>query len=199
MPETYLAITTTDTNAVTYVLLAQQNLYQSPCPKYPFAMIAHHAVNYVLPGGQFDPADETPAAGAVRELQENTNVQLQEKDLTLLMNDNDVWAFTAAVNADSIKPDDINALIESGGVTARKINNVCWTTLEDAFGRLGNKPEYQILPWVTNQIVTALNAGFTKEMINENANESHLFFAQALAHLLLDNTSNEPAPEKKAS
>jgi 8-oxo-dGTP pyrophosphatase MutT (NUDIX family) len=194
----YLALTRTGAHGGDEVLLAQKNIYLPPCGKYQYATIAGHAVQCVLPGGRIQPG-ETPAAAAVREFFEDTGVELSPSDLHPLLDDGDqFWTFTTRVSSAQVDVDAINAQLPSGKFGSLKFNNLLWSPVESAPARLGNHESYKALPWVSQQITRALQAGFSRELIGMRANESHVEFTRAIAKLMLETyaplTAQAPAP-----
>ncbi|MEZ4400144.1 MAG: hypothetical protein R3B06_09005 [Kofleriaceae bacterium] len=165
------------------VLLAQKNIYLPPHGRYQFATVGRNAVQYVVPGGVVG-AGEQAADAAVRELGD-LGVKLTTSALSPLCAD-DTDTFFQAVNPPGIDADAINLAINEGRTGSLAYNHVRWFSVEMAPCALGNKPEYQQLPWVSTQLMRALNAGFARDLITMRANANHLRYARGLAQLLLD-------------
>lgn len=191
MADAYVAIQRVS-RGITEVLLAQNNLYLPPRGKYPYATIARNAVQYVIPGGRIQPG-EPPAAAALRTVFEDIGVQLTAASLQPLVSDPDSDWFYKVTNPAGLDVDAINAQLADGRTASLKINNVQWVPLELASGKLGNKDDYQALPWVAPQILRALNAGFSREVIEMRANESCTRYTRALDQLMLDAYGTPPA------
>lgn len=180
------------------VLLAQKSIYLPPHRRYEFATIARNAVQYVIPGGRVDVANkEDPAHAAVREFYESTNLTINQAALKLLYSEHG-HQFFVVKNVPHIDVEGINAALAEGKMHSLLYNNFMWVSLDYAQCKLGNKVEYQALPWVMNQVVRALNAGFSKELIGGRANEHHGVFTRALARLILglfEDTQQQQAPQ----
>ncbi|MBL8627229.1 MAG: NUDIX hydrolase [Myxococcales bacterium] len=173
------------------VLLAQKNIYLPPHGRYQFATVGRNAVQYVVPGGAVGPGEQ-PADAALRELTD-LGVKLAPAALAPLCADATDTFFQAA-NPPGVDVDAINLAINEGRTGSLAYNHVRWFPVEMATCALGNKPEYQQLPWVSAQLMRALNAGFARDLITSRANASHLRYARGLAQLLLDVLSPKTAP-----
>jgi len=169
------------------VLLGQRNIYLPPHGRFQYAGISRNAVQYVLPGGKVEPG-ETIERTALREFFEATGVELSAQALTPFYTDAEDAFFRVDYEHAHGHHDieHINLAIAEGRTASLAFNHVAWFTIEAAQGALGNKPEYQQLPWVAPQLMRALNAGFNGEYINLRANDPYVRFARALAQLLLD-------------
>lgn len=168
------------------VLLGQKNIYLPPHGRFQFAAIGRNAVQFVLPGGTVAPGENIERA-AIREFHEATGVELHAHALVPFYHDLEDTFFR--VEYDHGHHHDvelINLAINEGRTASQAYNHFAWFTIEGAQCAMGNKLEYQQLPWVTAQILRAMNAGFAGEYINLRANDSHVRFARALAQLLLD-------------
>jgi ADP-ribose pyrophosphatase YjhB (NUDIX family) len=184
MADAYLAVQRVSRGA-SDILLAQKNIYLPPHGKYQYASIARNAVQYVIPGGRIQPGEQ-PAAAAVRELFEDTGVQIPATSLQqVIAEPGSYWVYKVTNPAD-LDVDAINAALADGRTGSLKVNNVVWAPLDQAPCRFGNKDEYQALPWVATQILRALNAGFSREVIGLRANEPHTRYTRACAQLILD-------------
>lgn len=177
------------------VLMGQKNIYEPPCGKYQFATIAHNAAQYVLPGGFIQPGEQ-PADAAVRGFYESTGVKIPASRLQPLLSEPGEYTFfQVQLQPGELNLGAVNDALANGQTGAQRFNNFIWTSLDDAPCRLGNKESYQALPWVSEQIVRALSAGFSREIINLRANESSVPFVRALAQLILDVLGpQKPAP-----
>lgn len=169
------------------VLLGQHNIYLPPHGRFQYAGIARNAVQYVLPGGKVEPG-ETIERTAVREFHEATGVELAMQALVPFYADPEDTFFRVDYDHAHGHHDveHINLAIAEGRTASMAYNHFAWFTIEAAQCALGNKAEYQQLPWVPPQLMRALNAGFNGEYINMRANDGHARFARALAQLLLD-------------
>jgi ADP-ribose pyrophosphatase YjhB (NUDIX family) len=180
------------------VLLGQKNIYLPPHGRFQFAAIGRNAVQYVLPGGVVAPG-ETIERAAIREFHEATGVELHASALKLFYSDSTAGDHFFRVDYDHARGHHgvelINLAIGEGRTASLAYNHFAWFTIESAQCALGNKHEYQQLPWVTGQIMRALNAGFSGEYINMRANDNHARFACALAKLLLDVLEPRPHGE----
>ncbi|MBN8466727.1 NUDIX hydrolase [Corallococcus exiguus] len=178
---------------VSELLLAQKNIYLPPHGRYQFAAVARNAVQYVIPGGRVQPG-ETPLQAAVREFQEDSGLTLPVATVKPLFTDGQEFAFFRVVNPPGLSVEQLNVQLAEGRTGSLKFSNLRWVSLEDAPSVFGNKDAYKTLPWVSVQVMRALNAGFSKEWINQRANEPHARFVKAVAHLILDTPVVEPAP-----
>lgn len=169
------------------VLLGQRNIYLPPHGRFQFAAISRNAVQYVLPGGKVEPGDSLERT-ALREFHETTGVELSVGALTPFYTDSEDAFFRVDYEHAHGHHDveHINLAIAEGRTPSLAFNHFAWFTIEAAQCALGNKPEYQQLPWVAPQLMRALNAGFSGEYINMRANDPHARFARAMAQLLLD-------------
>lgn len=172
------------------ILLGQKNIYLPPHGRYQYASIARNAVQFVVPGGRVQPG-ERHAAAAVREFYEDTGVEVPIDEIQPLIaegaeSDAESYTFFKVINPADIDLDAINAALAEGRASSQKLNSVQWVPLEQALSKLGNKEAYQALPWVTNQVVRALNAGFSREVIGMRANDPYLRFTRACAQAVLD-------------
>src|SRR5262249_40175843 len=126
------------------VLLAQRNLFLPPTERYEWAAIAHHAVQYIFPGGKVQPG-EPPLEAAVRELYEDSGVEVPRPMLRLLANVGDD-VFFEAVAPISFEIGRVNGALAQGAAVSAKTNNFSWVPLDGASTWLGIKPESQHLP-----------------------------------------------------
>lgn len=192
MADAYLAVQRMS-RGTSDILLAQKNIYLPPHGKYQYASIARNAVQYVIPGGRIQPGEQ-PAAAAVRELFEDTGVQIPAASLQPLIADPGSYWFFKVTNPAELDVEAINAALADGRTGSLKFNNMQWAALDQAPCRFGNKEDYQALPWVATQILRALNAGFSREVIGLRANEPHVRHTRACAQLILD-TYGPVAPQ----
>ena len=171
------------------IWLAFVGVADAQSERFQFAAIGRNAVQYVVPGGVVAPG-ETIERAAIREFHEATGVELHQSALKLFYSDSDSGDHFFLVDYDHARGHHgielINLAISEGRTASLAYNHFAWFTIENAQCALGNKHEYQQLPWVTGQIMRALNAGFSGEYINMRANDSHIRFARALAQLLID-------------
>ncbi len=160
------------------ILLAQRNIYLPPSDRYEHAAIAHHAAQYVIPGGRIAPG-ERAADAAVRELYEDTGVQLAASSAQPLCVVGE-RSFFAVRDPQGIELGRINAALAKGAARSAKTNNMTWVSVDSAASWFGMKMEYQQLPWVTAQITRAVQVGFTRAHIGPRVNEPHDVFVQAM-------------------
>jgi 8-oxo-dGTP pyrophosphatase MutT (NUDIX family) len=160
------------------ILLAQRNVLLPPNDTYDHAAIARHAAQYVIPGGKIAPG-ELPLDAAVRELHEDTGVRVQAKDVQPLCVAGDRSFFHAAAPRE-LELGHVNAELQRGGMRSAKSNHLVWVSVDNAASWFGMKTEYQHLPWVTQQIARALEAGFTREHIAPRVIDAHAMFVQAV-------------------
>lgn len=163
------------------ILLAQRNIYLPPSELYDFASLAHHAAQYVIPGGRETPGEQ-PMAAAIRELCEDTGVELPILSVRLLCVVGE-RSFYEARDASGLELGLINAALRDGSARSAKHNHFAWVSLDAAAGWFGVKPEYQFLPWVVEQIERAVRAGFTQKQITRRISESPAPFVEALTRL----------------
>ncbi|QSQ21952.1 NUDIX hydrolase [Pyxidicoccus parkwayensis] len=197
MPHAYLAVLRAG-NGTCELLLGQKNIFLPPHGRYQYAAIPRNALQYILPGGRVQ-AGESPEDAAVREFFEDTGVKIPTSSLTPLFTEGSDVSFFQTSSPPDLDLAAANAALTEGRAQSMKFNNLAWMSLEQAFGRFGRKPEYQSLPWVTTQIVRALNAGFSRELIGHRANESHQVFTKAVAHLLLNTLQPGTSPQELAA
>jgi ADP-ribose pyrophosphatase YjhB (NUDIX family) len=180
-PHSYLLVRR-NTDRGEQVLLAQRNLYLPPTERYPFAALALHATQYVLPGGA-QRAGEQPLEAAVRELGEDTGVEIPILTVRLLCVVGE-RSFYEVRDPSGIDLGLINSSLRDGSARSAKTQNMAWVAIESAASWMGMKTEYQYLPWVTEQIMRAVKAGFTKEMIQRRVMAPHDAFVEALNRAL---------------
>lgn len=169
------------------VMLGQRNIYLPPHGRFQFAAISRNAVQYVLPGGRVEPGESADRT-ALREFHESTGVELATAALVPFYQDAEDAFFLVDYDHAHGHHDieHINLAIAEGRTQSLAFNHFAWFGIETAQCALGNKAEYQQLPWVAPQLMRAINAGFSGEYINMRANDSHVRFARAIAQLLLD-------------
>jgi ADP-ribose pyrophosphatase YjhB (NUDIX family) len=163
------------------ILLAQRNIYLPPNDTYQYASVAHHAAQYAIPGGR-ENAGEQPMAAAIRELAEDTGVELQILTVRLLCVVGE-RSFYEARDPSGIDLGLINAALREGRARSQKHNHFAWVALDAAPGWLGVKPEYQFLPWVVEQVERAVRAGFAQKHISRRISEPPAPFLEALTRL----------------
>jgi len=163
------------------VLLAQKNLYLPPHGAYLYAAIARHAVQYVIPGGKLVEGESAEQA-AVREFFEDAGVALAAFNLRPLGTIGD-RAFFEARNPEPFDLGAVNRTLRDGSARSLKSNNLAWVSRELAASWLGHKKEYETLPWVTEQVMRAIQAGFGRDHIARRAFDAHQPFVDALARL----------------
>ena len=163
------------------ILLAQRNIYLAPHDRYQFAAVAHHAAQYVIPGGR-ENAGEQPMAAALREFCEDTgcDVPILSVRLVCVIGERSFYELRDPSGVDLGL---VNAGLRDGTMRSRKHNNFAWVALDAAPGWMGVKPEYQYLPWVTQQIERAVQAGFTQAHIASRITEAAAPFLEALTRL----------------
>jgi ADP-ribose pyrophosphatase YjhB (NUDIX family) len=163
------------------ILLAQRNIYLPPSDLYEFAALAHHGAQYVLPGGR-EQAGEQPMEAALRELCEDTGVELPilTARLHCVIGNR---SFYEVRDPSGIDLGLINSALRDGMARSAKHNHFAWVPLDAAPGWLGVKTEYQYLPWVVEQVERAVRAGFAKEQIMRRLTESPIPFLEALDRL----------------
>jgi len=160
------------------VLLAQRNVYLPPHDRYHFAAIARHATQYILPGGRIQHG-EAPLDAAVRELFEDTGVRLASSHVQPLCSTGEHVFFRADAPRE-LELGRINAQLARRAAASTKTNNLTWVSIDGAASWMGMKPEYQHLPWVTEQIARALAAGFTREHLAPRVVDAHAPFVHAV-------------------
>jgi hypothetical protein len=163
------------------VLLTQRNLFLPPNDYYDHAAVAHHATQYILPGGKVAPG-ESPLAAAIREFYEDTDVQLPPASVRPLIAATE-RSFFEVVAPSGLELGRINASLSRGGARSAKSNNMTWVSIDSAAGWFGMKTEYQHLPWVTEQVQRAIQAGFGREHIAPRVNDPHESFITAMNSL----------------
>ena len=163
------------------ILLAQRNIYLPPSDLYEFASLAHHAAQYVIPGGS-ERGREQPMEAALRELCEDTGVDLPILNVRLscIVGER---SFYEVRDPSGIDLGLINSALRDGTARSAKHNHFAWVSLDAAPGWFGVKPEYQYLPWVVEQIERAVRAGFTQAQITRRISESPAPFLEALTRL----------------
>jgi 8-oxo-dGTP pyrophosphatase MutT (NUDIX family) len=167
-----------DTNGDDEVLIAQRNIYLPPSDRYEHATIAHHAAQYVIPGGKLAPG-ESAADAARRELYEDTGVDVAAASVRPLCELGD-RSFFEVLNVPGLELGRVNAALARGQARSAKTNNMTWVSIDRAETWFGMKMEYQHLPWVTAQIARAVEAGFGREHIGPRVNESGEAFVQVM-------------------
>ncbi|HZS42389.1 MAG TPA: NUDIX hydrolase [Polyangia bacterium] len=160
------------------ILLAQRNVFLPPNARYQFAAIARHATQYIVPGGRIAPG-ESALHAALREFYEDSDVPLAPADTQPLCVAGEHAFFVAAAPRE-LELGRINAALARGAARSAKSNNLTWVSIDSAASWLGMKPEYQHLPWVTEQIARALAAGFRREHLAPRVTDAHAPFAQAI-------------------
>jgi ADP-ribose pyrophosphatase YjhB (NUDIX family) len=163
------------------VLLAQRNIYLPPTERYEFAAVAHHAAQYVIPGGR-EAAGEQPMPAALREFCEDTgcDVPILSVRLVCVVGERSFYELRDPAGIDLGL---VNAGLRDGTMRSLKHNNYAWVALDAAPSWMGVKPEYQYLPWVAQQLERALQAGFTQPQITRRITESAAPFLEALTRL----------------
>lgn len=182
-----------------HVLLVQRNIYLPPRGGYQYATIARNAVQKLFCGGRARTGENLQDAAA-RELLEQLGVRINApasalKELHREGEDAIVYHFDGS----GIDANEVNERIASGKLPSAIANSVAWCPIEAVFGQFGNLPEYVSLPWVTQQILRAQEAGFHDSWINRRVNEPHDIHARAAAHLLLEGVSRGGAPLGRTS
>jgi ADP-ribose pyrophosphatase YjhB (NUDIX family) len=180
MPHSHLLVRRT-TPGADEVLLAQRNIYLPPTDLYQFAAVAHHAAQYVIPGGR-EAAGEQPMEAALRELCEDCGVELPILSVRLLCVVGE-RSFYETRDPSGIDLGVVNAALRDGSARSAKHNNYAWVTLDAAASWLGVKPESQYLPWVAGQVERAVQAGFSQRHIASRLSESPAPFVEALQRL----------------
>ncbi len=160
------------------VLLAQRNVYLAPRGRYEFAAIAHHATQYILPGGKINVVEQ-PIAAVVREFYEDTGLAVPMDQVRPLCVVGD-RTFFEVMNPQGLELGRVNAALTQGTAKSGKTNNMTWVSIDSAASWMGMKTEYQHLPWVTEQVTRAVQAGFGREHIAPRVGDSHEPFLQAL-------------------
>src|SRR5439155_1553427 len=125
---------------------------------------------------------ESPEQAAAREFFEDTGVARQAWGLRLVHSAGDRTFFEAR----DPEPFDLgacNRALRDGSARSLKSNNLAWVSRELAPSWLGHKKEYETLPWVTEQVMRAIQAGFTREHLARRAFDAHQPFVDALARL----------------
>jgi 8-oxo-dGTP pyrophosphatase MutT (NUDIX family) len=134
------------------VLLGQRNIYLPPHGRFQFAAISRNAVQYVLPGGKVEPGDSLERT-ALREFHEATGVELHGRraDAVLQRLQRAIAFFRVdyehAHGHHGVEL--INLAIAEGRTRVPGVQPLRVVRRSRAAQcALGNKPEYQQLPWV---------------------------------------------------
>jgi ADP-ribose pyrophosphatase YjhB (NUDIX family) len=180
MPHSHLVVRRISESA-DEILVAQKNLYLPPRELYEYATIARHSAQYVIPGGREAPG-ESPIEAAVREFYEDTGLQIPLTAARYVCTVGDS-SFYETRNPSGIELGAINAALAKGTARSSKSNNMSWVSLDSVSSWFGMKTEYQYLPWVTEQVVRALQAGFSKQQIGRRAADAHQLFLEAVTQV----------------
>lgn len=180
-----------------YVMLGQKNIYLPPHGSYQWASISSNAVQYVLPGGSCR-TNEDPRDAALRHVEECTGLKIPSASVAPLV-EHASDAFFHVMLTGQLDLSIVNKSLEDGRVASLQLHHVRWFALTEGICALGNKQEYQSLPWVSPQLLRAINAGFAEEYISGRANEPFDKFAAAIAYQLVRRGgflgTTSPAPQ----